>query len=122
MKRTLIAIMASLYGHFEMNAQHIEFESETIDYGTIKMGSNGERIFKFKNTGDKPLVLSDVYASCGCTVPTWSTNPILPKKWGKIKVVYDTERIGPFKKSITVLSNTKKKRKRVIYIEGEVTH
>ena len=49
--------------------QKIEFETTVIDYGTIEKGSNGLRVFKFKNTGNAPLVVSSVKSSCGCTVP-----------------------------------------------------
>ena len=101
-------------------AQSIEFEKETIDYGTIKKGSDKERIFKFKNTGDKPLILSEVTASCGCTVPSYPKEPILPKKSAEIKVSYDTNRIGGFSKSITVMSNDPEKGRVVINIKGNV--
>lgn len=120
MKRTLIVITLSILAWCKSYAQRIEFKNETLDYGKIKIGSNGERIFEFKNTGDKPLILSNVSASCGCTIPKWSANPVLPKESGKINVVYDTQRVGPFKKSVTVFSNDSKERRKVIYIEGEV--
>lgn len=102
-------------------AQTIEFENETIDYGTIKKGSNKERVFKFKNTGDKPLILSEVTASCGCTVPSFPKEPILPKRSAEIKVSYDTNRVGGFSKAITVMSNDPEKGRVVINIKGNVT-
>jgi hypothetical protein len=83
----------------------IEFESETIDYGTIEKGSDGVRVFKFKNTGDAPLIVSDVKSSCGCTVPKKPTEPILPGENGEIEVKYDTNRVNPIRKTITVTSN-----------------
>ena len=60
----------------------IEFESETIDYGVIEKGSDGVRVFKFKNTGNAPLIVSAVKSSCGCTVPKKPTAPILPGENG----------------------------------------
>ena len=83
----------------------IEFESQTIDYGTIEKGSNGVRVFKFKNTGNAPLIVSNVKSSCGCTVPKKPTAPIMPGKSGEIEVKYDTNRVNPIRKTITVTSN-----------------
>ena len=83
----------------------IEFESQTIDYGTINKGSDGVRVFKFKNTGNAPLVVSSVKSSCGCTVPKKPEAPILPGESGEIEVKYDTKRVNPIRKTITVTSN-----------------
>ena len=83
----------------------IEFESQTIDYGTIEKGSDGVRVFKFKNTGDAPLVVSNVKSSCGCTIPKKPTEPILPGGDGEIEVKYDTNIVNPIRKTITVTSN-----------------
>jgi len=91
---------------FGINAQaKIEFKSETIDYGTIEKGSNGVRVFEFTNTGDEPLIISKVSSSCGCTIPKKPKEPILPGKTGVIEVKYDTNRVNPIRKTITVLSN-----------------
>jgi hypothetical protein len=83
----------------------IEFEESTIDYGTIDKGANGVRVFKFINSGNTPLVISNVKASCGCTIPKKPSKPILPGSSGEIEVKYDTRRVMPFKKTITVSSN-----------------
>ena len=92
-----------------MNAQEktakIEFKTDTIDYGTIEKGSNGVRVFEFTNTGDAPLIISKVTSSCGCTVPKKPDVPILPGKTGEIEVKYDTNRVSPIRKTITVISN-----------------
>lgn len=85
----------------------IEFESTTIDYGTIEKGADGVRVFKFTNTGDAPLIISKVSSSCGCTIPKKPKDPILPGKTGEIEVKYDTKRVMPIRKTITVLSNAK---------------
>ncbi|CAL67879.1 DUF1573 domain-containing protein [Christiangramia forsetii] len=83
----------------------IEFKSETIDYGEIMKGSDGVRVFEFTNTGDAPLVIEDVKSSCGCTVPKKPEEPIMPGKTGEIEVKYDTKRVGPIRKTVTVYSN-----------------
>ena len=83
----------------------IVFKTETIDYGTIEKNANGEREFVFTNTGKEPLIISSCKGSCGCTVPKCPTEPILPGETSKIKVKYDTTRVGQFTKTITVTSN-----------------
>jgi hypothetical protein len=83
----------------------IKFEKLVHDYGTINQGDNGECEFKFKNTGKEPLVLSNVISSCGCTVPSWPKEPIMPGKSSTIKIKYDSNRVGTISKTITVLSN-----------------
>jgi hypothetical protein len=101
------------------NAAEITFESETIDYGTIKQGSDGTRIFKFKNTGNEPLVISNAKGSCGCTVPTWPKEPVMKGQTGDMKVHYDTKRVGAFTKTVTIESNAKTSSK-VVTIKGTV--
>lgn len=89
-----------------INAQaKIEFKSETIDYGTIEKGADGVRTFEFTNIGNEPLIISNVKSSCGCTVPSKPKDPIMPGKTGEIKVKYDTNRVNPIRKTITVMSN-----------------
>jgi hypothetical protein len=83
----------------------IEFVEETVDYGTIVKGSDGNREFIFTNNGNEPLIISSCKGSCGCTVPKCPTEPVLPGETAKIKVKYDTNRLGKFTKSITVTSN-----------------
>jgi len=108
MKKISILLFISLFSisiYAQDKVAKIEFESETIDYGTIEKGSDGVRVFKFKNTGDAPLIVSDVKSSCGCTVPKKPTEPILPGENGEIEVKYDTNRVNPIRKTITVTSN-----------------
>ena len=83
----------------------IEFESLEINYGKISKGDNGIRIFKFTNVGSKPLIINKVYSSCGCTIPKKPSSPIGPGQDDEIQVKYDTNRVGPIRKTITVLSN-----------------
>ena len=83
----------------------IVFEKTVYDYGFIVRGGNGMCMFKFSNKGKVPLILSAVKASCGCTTPTWSNEPIAPGKTGEITVKYNTNLPGTFSKYITVSSN-----------------
>jgi len=83
----------------------IEFESLEINYGQISKGDNGVRVFKFTNFGSEPLIINKVYSSCGCTIPKKPSSPIDPGQDDEIQVKYDTNRVGPIRKIITVLSN-----------------
>ncbi|MCX2740760.1 DUF1573 domain-containing protein [Pontibacter anaerobius] len=97
------------------------FEKETHDFGTIAEGTQATYVFKVKNEGNEPVVIPGVQASCGCTTPTWTKEPIMPGKTGTITAIYNsTGRPGPFHKSITVLSNNSEKPTHVLYIKGEV--
>ncbi|MCD4744679.1 MAG: DUF1573 domain-containing protein [Bacteroidales bacterium] len=89
------------------NAPEIEFDKLIHDYGTINKFGDGKCIFIFSNTGKEPLILSKVRSSCGCTVPKWPKNPILPGRSDTIKVKYDTKRLGIINKNVTVTSNAK---------------
>ncbi len=108
-----------LFITFSLNAQEFKFEEESINYGKIDKGSNGERVFIFTNVGNQPLIIKNIQSSCGCTVPKKPTEPIMPGEKGEIKVSYDTNRVGGFSKSITIFSNAKNSRK-VIVIKGFV--
>ncbi|MDX1651168.1 MAG: DUF1573 domain-containing protein [Brumimicrobium sp.] len=98
----------------------IEFEKETHDYGTIKQYGDGTCEFKFKNTGNEPLMISNAKGSCGCTVPEWPREPIAPGETGVIKVKYDTKRVGPFGKSVTLQSNAVNAPTKTLRIKGTV--
>jgi hypothetical protein len=110
MKNFLTILFIGLIS-FSVNAQdkvaEIEFKATTIDYGTIEKGADGVRTFEFTNTGDAPLIISKVSSSCGCTVPKKPKDPIMPGKTGEIEVKYDTNRVNPIRKTITVVSNAK---------------
>jgi hypothetical protein len=97
----------------------IEFTSDTVDYGEIEKGSDGVRVFEFKNTGTAPLIISKVSSSCGCTIPKKPEGPIMPGETGEIQVKYDTNRPGPIRKAITVLSNAETPTK-ILKIKGTV--
>ena len=91
------------------NAPEFKWDNTTLDYGTVTKGdeTSASREFKFANTGKSPLIISSCRGSCGCTVPTCPTEPILPGGKGSIKVHYDINRVGPFTKTVTVTSNAK---------------
>jgi hypothetical protein len=121
MKKTVLMLFVGLLslGVYAQETAKIEFKSETIDYGEIERGSDGVRVFEFTNTGDAPLVISNVRSSCGCTIPKKPEEPIMPGKTGQIEVKYDTNRVGPIRKAITVTSNADTPTK-VLKIKGNV--
>ncbi|MEH6704950.1 DUF1573 domain-containing protein [Galbibacter orientalis] len=108
MKKLLMLLFVGVIG-FTATAQDktakIEFKNDVIDYGEITKGSDGVRVFEFTNTGAVPLVISNVRSSCGCTIPKKPKDPIAPGDTGVIEVKYDTNRVGPIRKTITVQSN-----------------
>lgn len=122
MKKAVILVVVGLLA-FAVQAQEktakIAFKAETVDYGEITKGSDGVRVFEFTNTGDAPLIISKVSSSCGCTIPKKPEAPIMPGKSGEIQVKYDTNRVGPIRKAITVISNADTPTK-VLKIKGEV--
>ena len=119
MKKFILVALVTLVGLAAQAQAKIEFKSETIDYGQIEKGSDGVRVFEFTNTGDQELVISDVKSSCGCTVPEKPKDPIAPGKTGEIKVKYDTKRVGPIRKTVTVYSNADQPIK-ALKIKGQV--
>jgi hypothetical protein len=100
---TVIALVS--YAPKALAQAKFQFESETVDYGEIQKGSDGVREFVFTNVGNEPLIVTEVKSSCGCTVPEKPKDPIAPGEKGVIKVKYDTKRVGPIRKTITVYSN-----------------
>ncbi|SKB52823.1 Protein of unknown function [Sphingobacterium nematocida] len=95
-----LSAMAVAVGEFK-------FEKETHDFGTIPFNKPASYEFVFNNTGDAPIIVSEVAPSCGCSVADFSKAPIKPGDSGKIKVTYNAATKGPFTKSFTVKSNTK---------------
>ncbi|WP_185783780.1 DUF1573 domain-containing protein [Croceivirga lutea] len=122
MKKVALVLFIGLFT-LAVSAQEkvakIEFKSETIDYGEIEKGSNGVRVFEFTNTGEAPLVISNVKSSCGCTIPKKPEAPIAPGETGEIEVKYDTKRVGPIRKTVTVTSNADTPTK-ILKIKGTV--
>jgi len=116
---TILSLVFLLWGtHASFSQATIDLMETTFDFGEISEGTVAEHEFVFTNNGDKPLILSSVKASCGCTTPDWSKEPILPGNQGHIRASYNSEnRPGGFHKSITVTSNASTPTK-VVYIKG----
>ncbi|MBS1630316.1 MAG: DUF1573 domain-containing protein [Bacteroidetes bacterium] len=108
----------------DKNAPKFSFiGGETYDFGKLSDQKDAEHLFKFKNTGKTPLIITAASASCGCTVPEFPKEPIMPGKEGQIKVTYHTAgKSGPFQKTVFIMSNASANNQRYeIYIKGDVT-
>ena len=124
-KRFLIAFfaicMVAFGGMADDKQAEATFEVKSHDFGTIKEEKGPVSCtFEFTNTGDKPLLIIDATASCGCTRPEYPSKPIKPGKKGKIKVTYSPiGRPGAFKKTVKIKTNGRE-RTTVLRIEGTV--
>jgi Protein of unknown function (DUF1573). len=126
MKKTLFLLMLLFLGVTYASAEkqaEIAFDKTSHDFGTFSEDHPKVRcVFTFTNTGDAPLVIYQAVASCGCTIPDYTREPIMPGKKGTIEVTYNGtgKYPGEFKKSISVRSNAKLELVR-LYIKGEMT-
>ncbi len=103
-----------------VNGPEITFDKTVHDYGEIFVSSDGSSVFAFTNTGNEPLILSRPRSSCGCTVPTWPRQPILPGESDSITVTYNTARAGRINKSVIIMSNAKNNNSVALRITGNV--
>jgi len=105
----LITLGGLLFSFLFLCAQpNIQFKVVDYDFGSIKEdGGLATTSFEFKNSGNQPLIVNNVKASCGCTTPEWTQEPVAPGKSGTIKVSYNPQnRPGAFTKNVSVYSNT----------------
>jgi hypothetical protein len=132
MKKLILTAVIAIGGIFASNAQttttpdvdpakqaEVKFEKETHDFGSIPQGTPASYTFSFENTGKTPLIITNASASCGCTTPEWSKEPIKPGKKGFVKATYNAAAPGPFTKSVTVMSNGKTSTV-ILYLKGDV--
>ena len=98
----------------------MDLSSTTVDFGTIEQDSDPYRSITFKNTGTEPLIIKNAKGSCGCTVPTYPKEPILPGEEKEIKIRYATNRLGKINKTVTLFTNEGADVKRLLKVVGEV--
>jgi hypothetical protein len=104
-------------GQTDPAAGEIVFEKTSQEFGDIKQGQVVTAVFKFKNTGKTPVVLSNVQVTCGCTVPTWTKDPIAPGKSAEINATFNSAgKMGMQNKVITIFSNAKNSQTQVSII------
>lgn len=117
--KKLLYLLVFVFSAFLANAQteqKIKFKEVEHNFGNAPQGKPVTHEFVFTNEGTEPLILESVKASCGCTTPEWSKEPIMPGKTGTIKAQYNMAREGTFRKSITV--TTKSGETVVLYVSG----
>ncbi len=120
MKKISLFLTFTLFASFAWAQGIMNFKKETHEFGDIQEGAVAEYTFEFTNTGDQPIEMTRVQASCGCTTPEWTKKPIFPNEKGEIKASYNSEgRPGPFDKSIAVYSNSRKEMI-TLFIKGYV--
>ncbi|WP_345951075.1 MULTISPECIES: DUF1573 domain-containing protein [unclassified Mucilaginibacter] len=103
------------------NAPVMKFETESHDFGKIKQGDKVTYEFKYTNTGKSPLIITDAYATCGCTTPEIAKEPIQPGAASTVKVTFNSAgKSGLQDKLVTIVANTVPAENRV-HLTGEVT-
>jgi hypothetical protein len=120
MKKLLLLFIATaglaVYSHAQPSvtpspdpsAPVMKFETDSMNFGTVTQNTKVEKDFVFKNTGKTPLVITNAYGSCHCTVPHYPTEPIAPGKTGVIHVVFDSSgKMGYQDKTATIVSNNR---------------
>jgi hypothetical protein len=126
MKKTIALCLMMSVGIFAIAQQAavqgpaIEVNEEVHDFGTIPFNSDGNYTFTVTNTGTEPLIISECTRSCGCTTPKCDATPVPPGGTTVVQVHYDTKRVGPFNKSITIKSNAVNEPIKVLHIKGTV--
>ncbi len=125
MRKVLLGALFVLGAAFGVQAQEVagpelKFEKDVHDFGKLDQYGDASTEFVFTNTGTEPLIISNARGSCGCTVPQWPREPIAPGAQAAIKVKYDSKRVGPINKSVTITSNAADNPTKVIRIKGEI--
>ncbi|WP_291779690.1 DUF1573 domain-containing protein [Cecembia sp.] len=109
-KLFMLSVMALLaltvQAQTEKKGAVMEFKEKSIDFGDITQGDKVEHTFVFNNTGDTPLVISNVAVTCGCTAPNWPKQPIAPGASGELKVVFNSAgKMGKQNSVVRIYSN-----------------
>jgi len=99
-------------------AHVLQLKENSHNFGKIPQGRPATYIFEIVNTGSAPLRLDNVHASCGCTTPEWSREPIQPGAAAEIRVGYNAAAEGSFNKTVTIVYNTNQTK--ILTITGEV--
>ena len=116
---SVVFLFASVTAFKVEEKAEFKFEKETHDFGKIPQGKPVSVEFKFTNTGNEPLIITNIESVCGCTVPKYTNTPVLKGQTGTISVTYNAAALAPVSKGLTIRSNAKTPIK-VIYIKGEV--
>jgi hypothetical protein len=100
----------------------ITFKENSIDFGDIVQGQQVAHTFVLTNTGKQPLIISNVAATCGCTVPSWPKEPVAPGKSAEIKVSFNsTGKVGKQNSVVRIYSNASEPIEKVSLISNVLT-
>ncbi len=102
---TLILLSLISLSAWSQSGPKIKLDANEVNYGTIEQNSEPFRTLKFKNVGNEPLIIKSARGNCGCTVPTWPREAIMPGETNELKIKYSTDRIGPINKKVTLTTN-----------------
>lgn len=122
MKKFSILFLSMFFCFAAMAEGKISFKETEHNFGKVKeVDGDVTHEFKFTNTGDSDLLITNVQVTCGCTTPDWTKTPVEPGKEGKVSVKYSTKnRPGRFAKTITISTNNTDGEKTKLTIKGEV--
>lgn len=118
----LLMMLTSLVAYAQQEQPEIKFDKTVHNFGTFSEKTPVQTaVFAFTNIGKAPLIINQAIASCGCTIPSYTKEPIMPGEKGTVKVTYNGKGKFPghFKKSITIRTNGKVEMVR-LYIEGDM--
>ncbi len=105
----------------KLGGPQLKFDKTEHDFGTINEGDVVETVFSFTNVGKSELIITSAKGSCGCTVPEWPREPIMPGEEGQIKVKFNSYRKPNLQqKQITLVTNTDEG-KEILKIRAQVT-
>ncbi len=102
---TLILLSLISFSAWSQSGPKLKLDANEVNYGTIEQNSEPFRTLKFKNVGNEPLIIKNARGNCGCTVPTWPREAIMPGETSELKIKYSTDRIGPINKKVTLTTN-----------------
>ncbi len=115
----LICVLATVTVFAQTEVKDVKFSESVYKFGKIKQNIPATHIFTVTNTGTKPLIIEFASAECGCTTPEYSKDPILKGKTSSIKVTYNAQNLGSFKKNVNIkFANSQQPV--VLTIEGDV--
>ncbi|MEM9889039.1 MAG: DUF1573 domain-containing protein [Bacteroidota bacterium] len=118
MVKAILLLSLSIY--FLLSDTTIVWSDGTeYDFETLVQGKPKAHLFQFKNKHSEPIFIETIRTTCGCTAPEWEATPILPDSTGSIKILYDAQRTGYFRKKIRVFFSHQRKAE-LLFIEGFV--
>lgn len=120
-KKENVDIAAERDAKIKIGGAKISFDKTEHDFGTINEGDVVETVFSFTNTGKSELIISSAKGSCGCTVPEWPKEPILPGQKGEIKVKFNSDRKPNKQQKQVTLATNSNEGKEILIIKAQVT-